>query len=84
MTPGKPHNVLPGTVQGRSHEDFSRYEGFPAFHNLFGHPQKFLVLGKIRQSVVQPSPTTHATRPPHTLPRKDPFRCPISDPRGRG
>ncbi|GFU40283.1 hypothetical protein TNCV_3265521 [Trichonephila clavipes] len=47
-----------------------------AIRNQVPHP-----LGPLSaERSLEPSPTTHATLPPHTLPRKDPFRCPISIP----
>ncbi|GFT42976.1 hypothetical protein TNCV_1615421 [Trichonephila clavipes] len=72
---GNTHNVLPGTVQGRSHGGFlDMKESPPPSHP---QPSSWSSGPLSAERSLEPSPTTHATLPPHTLPRKGPFRCPM-------
>ncbi|GFR18862.1 hypothetical protein TNCT_441181 [Trichonephila clavata] len=74
--------MLPGTVQGRSQGGFLDMNESPLPSHPLPRPSTSRTFSAERTS--KPSPATHATLPPHTLPRKGPFHCPNSIPRGRG
>ncbi|GFQ81882.1 uncharacterized protein TNCT_358591 [Trichonephila clavata] len=79
---GNPHNVLPGTVQGRSQGGFLDMNESPPTSHPLPKPSNSRTFSAERTS--KPSPVTHVTPPPHTLPRKGPFHCPNNIPRGKG
>ncbi|GFR04411.1 hypothetical protein TNCT_594091 [Trichonephila clavata] len=79
---GNPHNVLPGTVQGRSQGGFLDMNESPSPSHPLPSPQP---LGRFRHNVPQirrQRRTQLFRRIPY--PRKGPFHCPNSIPRGRG
>ncbi|GFR32340.1 hypothetical protein TNCT_245701 [Trichonephila clavata] len=76
---GNPHNVLPGTVQGRSQGGFLDMNESPLPSHPLPRPSTSRTFSAERTS--KPSPATHATLPPHTLPRNGPSHCPNSSPR---
>ncbi|GFW69747.1 hypothetical protein TNCV_1883911 [Trichonephila clavipes] len=79
---GNTHNVLPGTVQGQSQGGFlDMKESPPPSHPQLRSSTSGTALGRaILRAVFDEA----RILPLHTLPRKGPFRCPISSPRGKG
>ncbi|GFQ80257.1 hypothetical protein TNCT_595471 [Trichonephila clavata] len=78
---GNPHNVLPGTVQGRSQGGFLDMNESPLPSHPLPRPQP---LGRFRQNVPQ-SVASDARNSSATYPTpQGPFHCPNSIPRGRG